>query len=211
MKIQKIKNENGNSFDFEFIQDDKCLSIFFAGNLDLYFSLRSDQFLPIHKNITLSFDITKENYEVFMLFDDLYKEIINGKIFTEDSEGDFDEEYNKKHFLNSYEYRSLVDEDKNINWISDDGAAEEEDILKISLVDEDTYRLSFIRNDKPLTFGFKSNRSITARIRTSGSRYNYFYVVFMRFFQKLQDISTDEHQIHFEEVVYTKKYKKDYE
>ena len=203
MNINKIKN-NMQTYDFYLKKDGKILKIMYAGNLDLYLMLENDKTLPDNENIILHFDITKENYEIFKLFDSLYKDIITGNIFK-----DIDEKlsYNYK---NSYEYSILVDNDLNINWISDDGPPELEDVLRITKIDDDTYRLFFYRNDKPLDCGFKSSINITIRIRNSGSRYNPFNCAFMRMYQELQKIDPNYHQIHFEEIEYLKKIKKQF-
>ena len=64
---------------------------------------------------------------------------------------------------------------------------EEEDRMQISKL-YDSYCLTFIRNDKPLDSGFKSPTGIYVRLRTSGSRYDYFYIPFMRMYQTLQKV-----------------------
>ena len=46
------------------------------------------------------------------------------------------------------------------------------------------------------------------RIRNSGSNYNPFNCIFMRMFQKLQEVDNDYHQIHFEELEYKRLLKK---
>jgi len=205
MNIEKVKNTM-NSYDFYLTKDDKTLKIHYAGNLDLYLMLSNDKLLSIDKNTIMHFDITKENYEIFQLFDSLYKDIISGNIFKEDIY--IYKEFNSYDYTKSYEYRILVDDDHNIVWISDDGPVDLEDALKISKIDDDTYRLYFFRNDKPLDFGFKSSTNISVRIRNSGSRYNPFNCLFMRMFQELQNINPDYHQIHLEEIEYIKKLKK---
>jgi hypothetical protein len=170
----------------------------FAGNLDLYLSLSNGDFLPSDENTSIDFDITRENYRLFSAFDELYNNIIKGKPFGEDSDYD-------KDFSDKYEYSLLVDKNKNITWISDDGPVECEDRFVFSKKDDDTYRLSFYRNNIPNDYIYKSSTSIVVRIRNSGSRYGYFNCPFMLMFQKLQNIDTKYHQIHFEEVLYEKK------
>ena len=198
--IKKYENDM-KSCNFEFVDDEKTLKIMFAPNLDLYMSLSNGQTLPNDANVSLFFDITKENYEIFSLFDSLYKDIITGNVFP-------DSDLSTSDFTKSYEYSILVDQDSNINWISDDGPIDVEDIVTISKYDDDTYRLIFRRNDKPMDFGFKSPRNIVVRFRNSGSRYNPFNCVFMRMFHKLQNIDPNYHQIHFEEIAYVKKISK---
>ncbi len=196
IRIKKYKNDM-NTCNFELSEMGKTLKIMFAPNFDLYMSLGNGQLIPYDSNISLSFDITKENMEIFRLFDSLYKDIVLGNIFSDTNYlGDFTQ---------SYEYSILVDQNCNVNWVSDDGPIEVEDSLSVSRIDEDTYRLTFSRNDKPMDFGFKSSHNITVRFRNSGSRYNPFNCVFMRMFHELQSIDPDYHQIHFEEIEYVKR------
>ena len=203
MKIRKLKNEMG-VYDFYFTKEEKTLRIFYGGNLDLYLSLGNRELIPEDENVTLSFDITKENYEIFSLFDALYKDVLAGKVFEEEIS---DELRDQERYRNSYEYQILVDEDEKINWISDEGPPEVEDKVSISKQDEDTYRLTFYRNDKPMDFGMKNSLNISVRIRNSGSKYDPFNCIFMRMYQKLQDLDPNYHQIHIEEYEYLKKQK----
>ncbi len=196
MEIKKTKN-NMNSYNFELIKDDKSLKISFSGALDLHMSLSDGKIIPDNENVSIYFDITKEHYDLFALFDALYKSIISCNIFE-------DKKLNKNLFL-SYEYHILVDENKNINWVSDDGPFELEDMLRISKYDDDTYRLTFIRNDKELDFGYKSSRKISVRFRNSGSRYKPFNVPFMKMYQELHNIDLNFHQMHIEEISYIRK------
>ena len=194
MEVKKIKNDMG-CYDFWLENDDKKLTILYGGTLDLYFILSVKKNIE-NKNIKIDFDITKENYEIYSLFDSLYNDILKGNIF--------DNGYFPKSNSFKNTYSLLVDKKKNINWISDNGLIEAEDMLIISKKD-DIYRLSFFRNDKELDAGFKNPFGISIRIRNSGSRYDPFNYVFMRMYNKMQEIDPNCHQIHFEEVLYTKK------
>ena len=197
MKIDRMKNRLGNFYDYCLMEGNKELYIFFAGNLDLYFLLSTDKLLPPNENITLDFDITKENYDLYLIFDKLYNRIINSK--KTNKEDDF---WNNTDSINQ-----LVDDNLNINWISDNGPADLEDKLVISK-EEDSYKLTFIRNDKPMDFGFKSNAGIGIRFRNDGSRYNPFNCFFMELYNSLQKINPENHQIRFEELEYDEKVKK---
>lgn len=199
MEIKKEYNEREKYYEFEFTKDNKHLEIFFGGNLDLYMTLGTDKNLPYNENVTIDFDITKEDYEIYELFDTLYNDIINGNIY--------DEERLNRNIKDNYVYRDLVDKDNNITWISDDGPREVEDKLTISKL-KDTYRLTFIRNDKDLDVGFKSPYSIVVRFRNSGSWYDPFNVLFMKLFHKLQELDINYHQYHIEEYLYKRKLKR---
>lgn len=200
MEIKKYKNDS-DSYDFELISGKKILRIFFGGTLDLYLSLSDGRKFDDSKNVSASFDITKEDYEIFILFDKLYNDIISGNVFGKRNVG--------KEIDDSIvnQYREVVDKNNDINWISDDGPRDIEDRFKLSQIDKDTYRITFYRNDKPKDFGFKSSSSISIRIRNSGSYYAPFNCIFMRMFNALQEINPDYHQIHIEEYQYQKRRK----
>ena len=199
MIIKREYSEREKCYNYEFIKDSKFLKIFFGGNLDLYMTLGTDKTLPYNENVTLEFDITKEEYDIYELFDTLYYDIINGNVY--------DEERLNRNIKDNYVYRDLVDKDNNITWISDDGPQEVEDKLIISKLN-DTYRLTFIGNDKELDCGFKSPYSIVVRFRNSGSWYTPFNVLFMKMFHKLQELDINYHQYHIEEYLYTRKLKR---
>lgn len=184
MEIKKVEN-NMNCFDIWVKEDNKELKIMYGRNLDLYMIMSNGRLIPDNENTKISIDITKENPQLYDNFDKLYNSIISGNVF-EDKKGDF------SYYLESYEYQKLVDENKNITWISDNGIAEYEDRFTISKHGDDAYRLTFFRNDKTQEFGFKDHTGISVRISTSGSRYNHFYCPFMFMFQRLQDIDTKQ-------------------
>lgn len=201
MEIKKYKNEM-DSYDFELIEGNKTLRISFGGTLDLYMSLGDGRKFDDTKNVSVSFDITKGDYEIYSLFDNLYNDVITGNIYGDNKRKLSDDDY-----LLMEAYNLLVDNDKNINWISDNSEPEIEDRLRISKKDDDTYTLTFYRNDKPMDFGFKSSTCISVRFRNSGSKYVPFNCIFMRLYNHLQDVDPDYHQIHIEEYQYQKRKK----
>ena len=207
MEIIKYMNYL-NCYYYKFKKNNKILNIFYAGNLDLYMSLRDENINNYDNNLELYFDITKENYQIYELFEQLYNYIIEGNPFAEylyDDNDIFDNiDYKKIYF-----YKDLVNENKNIIWISDNGPRDAEDKLIIKK-EEDYYRLIFVRNDKPLDCGYKSPFGISIRFRNSGSYYAPYNCVFMNLYNKLNEIDLINHQIHFEELEYQKKLKKVY-
>ena len=75
-----------------------------------------------------------------------------------------------------------------------------EQLVKISKI-EDNIVLEFIRpKTEKNTYGYRDFESVSIRFRTSGSRYDEFYIPLMRMFNKLQDYNPNEHQIHIEEL-----------
>ena len=176
MEIRKIPNEE-DYYDIELIKDNKTLKMFFAGNLDLYISLENGKLIPQDQNVTLTLDIDKEDNEIYYLFKKLYENIINANT----SNG----------IWQTFTYRKLVNENKNINWISDDGIEDAEDIMKISMVNE-KINLSFVRRKKIIENKMKNPLGITVRIRNARSRYKPFNLLFMDLYNNLQKIEIDK-------------------
>ena len=204
MQIKKYKNEE-NSYNIELINNNLILRILFARNLDLYMHLETDE-IPENEDCSISFDITKEDYDIFLLFDSLYNDIIKGNVFGKDLCLD-NEENELFNYRNSFEYQKLVDKENNITWISDDNPNDTKDSLTISKLDEDTYRLTFKRNKEKIKNPYQDFSSIRIRFRNCGSKYNPFNCAFMRMYQSLQEIDDTFHQIHIEELQYIKRKK----
>ena len=134
MNIKREKNNFFKGYDYEIIDKDKKLRIIYAGNLDLYFVLVFNNEIPYGESATRSIKITKENYELYKIFDDLYEEVTNGKIFEDEEASNSISDYLSQ--------RDLVDSNNNICWISDEGPREVEDSMTISKK-EDAYNISF--------------------------------------------------------------------
>jgi hypothetical protein len=156
------------------------------------------------------FYITKENIIIYNLFDDLFNNCKNAKVYFVD---EFDlqfcdteeqiqfkyDEYNEwnNHLKQSFVYKKLVS-DNTITWISDDSLSFDDktgDGLKI-IKEDNQYKLKFTYYEDE----FPHVRSI--RIRNSGSRYYPFNIIMMNFFNKLQEYNPKYHQIHIEEYLY---------
>ena len=179
MEIKKKLNFAG-TYDIQLIKGRKKLTILWARVLDLYMVLEDGERIPFRKAKSIDFDISVEDKEIYQLFDKLYNDVIDGNIFETKSK-------KKPDRITLYNYNLLVDENKNIVWVSDDGLFDEVDRMQISKMN-DTYRLTFMRTEKQ-TFGeFKDPYAIYVRLRTSGSRYDPFYIPFIRMYRSLQGI-----------------------
>ena len=77
MKVIKHENEFGLIISFKEL--DKQFDVSFSGNGDLYWTIRSE-----NVNDDNNFIITKENYEVYRLFEELFDDIENIKIDDEE-------------------------------------------------------------------------------------------------------------------------------
>ena len=86
MKVIKQENEFGLIISFKEL--DKQFDVSFSGNGDLYWTICSE-----NVNDDNNFIITKENYEVYRLFEELFDDIENIKI-SKDTKASF-----KKNFI----------------------------------------------------------------------------------------------------------------
>ena len=138
MKLTKEQHESGTAILLQ--EGDKTLSFTYGGNLDLYWTLRTQD-----ESTPKTFTITKENYGVYRLFARLFSDVENINIHslddeylpfyieTEEEEREYlakrakeieDEKriyrkYNKAH------YNELFNpEEKMITWYSDETAHE---------------------------------------------------------------------------------------
>ena len=201
MIVKKYQLESGLMINFH---EDTCdLSISFQGNFDLYWSIRSKEAGDKH-----SFVITKENYQVYLLFDKLYSDIKNINIFGNETEEDKD--YYRNY--NASKYRELFNEDtKTITWYSDEVNHDVSNFLKIKK-ENDTFKLDFFtQNDiEGYDRDFKTAFYIPIRFRNSGSSYDPFNCVFMNMYNDLKDVDDVldyGHQIHIGEILYKQKIK----
>ena len=189
-----------DSYNYEFNNGDNRLLISFERNMDLYFQLFLKKRIEFGKSAQINFDITKEDYDLFLLFDELYNDVISYKI------DEYNNRLNNKFYLQD-RYEILVDNNKNITWVSDEGQFDYEDAFKISKINCDIYRMTFIRNPIMGEFFLKNAHVISVRISNSGSRYDPFNIIFMRFFNNLQKIDPNNRQINNKENLSLKKIK----
>lgn len=219
MKVIKQENEFGLIISFKEL--DKQFDVSFSGNGDLYWTICSE-----NVNDDNNFIITKENYEVYRLFEELFDDIENIKIFddeeyitfylkTEEEKQEYiknqkDEieyEKNKYRLFNLSNHNELFDKENNtITWYSDETNHEVANILKIRKENE-SFELEFYIQPyiEEYDRDFNSLYHIPIRFRNSGSSYDPFNIVFMRMYEKMKqvyDINDYGHQIHIEEYLY---------
>lgn len=193
----------------------------FAGNLDLYFNL-----IGLEEGNT--FLIGKDNYEIYEIFDSLYKQVLNGcefKITEEEKNSlkwecemydkDFAEELvelenrrekTRQKYLNIASYRGLIEDDK-IIWRSDDFPDDSAPFLIIHKL-PNAYELEFgvLTTDRNLEdyernalSDFKHKFMVSVRFCNSGSRYEPFNTCFMHAYNKMLELDPEYHQIDIEE------------
>lgn len=217
-----IKKEGEFGPTILFYEENKILKFTFGGNGDLYWTIHCK-----NESDEKSFVITKENYSVYTLFEQLFSDIENINIFdmgaipfyieTEEEKKEYfknyekENEYQKKKYrlFNYSNYNELYDDNnKTITWYSDETAHEVANILKIKKAEE-KFIIEFYT--QPYINGydedFHSPNHISVRFRNSGSSYDPFNIVFMKMYNKMQeldDINDIGHQMHIEEYLYSK-------
>ena len=212
MEISKNKSQFGAS-DITICSGDKKFQLFFGGDLDLYWSCID---LSQDTNDVVRFNITKENYFLYSLVEELYERIKNCRVFdVEECELEFcetseevDELYKRKQDSNERlkgfsNYEKLFDNSTGIiSWHDDESIFEEGNVVNIIPGDEE-FVLEFVPGVKCDAYDM-----IGIRFRNSGSTYTPFNSVFMRMFNQLQEYDPNYHQVHIEEILYNQKVKK---
>ena len=215
MEVKCYQNEQRTK-DYTIINNEKKLRIMYCGTLDLYMQLNSPNLKEELSSDT--FEITKENYFIYSLFEQLYDDIRLCNLYQVDENDllwcDTKEEIEalysnikrrNEELKNSVVYKSIFD-GNSVIWYSDEYIHDETDILKITKED-DKYILEFKEQRLPETDSdrWRIPGSICIRFRNSGSYQKPFNLTFMRMYQKLQEYDPEYHQIHVEEYIYQKK------
>lgn len=199
MQLIKEKHEFGTNVFYG--DEQKYIGFTFGGNGDLYW--------VIHSAAEKDFTVTKENYALYELFEQLYNDIENVNIFPDDQELFYESEESKARYrlYNRSNYNELFDEEqKIITWYSDETARIVANYVRITK-GTNSYTLSFFVQSHINGYDrdFHSSSYIPVRFRNSGSSYDPFNIVFMRMYLSLvniDDINDYGHQIHFEEYLY---------
>ena len=80
--VNRISNPQfENTYNYELRDNDKSMILSFQGNLDFYMSAIS---YKDNRDKKISFTITKENYAIYSLFDELFRDIEECNIFSFD-------------------------------------------------------------------------------------------------------------------------------
>lgn len=150
------------------------------------------------------FEITKENYYIYSLFEDLYNSIKNSEIFEIDDSQflscktivDKNKEFNER--CKKFNNWNKLFCDGIITWKCDDYSFEEANNLVSIEKEEDKFIIDFMLNDC-------MNYSHCIRFRNSGSCYEPYNSLFLKMFLKFQGYDLEDRQIHFEEYLYEKR------
>ena len=190
-------NKSGHGYDyFDMSTDEGIFRISFENNLDSYWSFKPNvNFLDSEESYEIN--ITKGNYFLYQLFEELYDSIKTGIIQTGRTYNDdgiikLEKEEIKRLFV-----------DDSIYFLSDDFADEEASSFRITK-EKDIYKIVFSKSHSKIYFN-----TFAVRIRNSGCRYGFFYIPFKNLYNKLVEYSKEDYyQMHLEEYVYNKTYKK---
>lgn len=196
-EIESRQNERGY-YRFSIKTDEGTIFVSFENNLDLYMSCEHEGNMleaPLVKNFT----ITKENYEIYQIFDNLYHRVTTG--FPHDGIDEEDKDIFFRWLLSENNPEALV-KDGIICWHSDDYYYENASVVCIEKVG-DKFVITFKKSKLAYDDGLLMTYAV--RIRNSGSRYNPFNCAFMQMYQELKGYNPEYHQIHLEELAYDAK------
>ena len=207
MVVKRYINQEG-TFNYHLIDNNKELLIMFGGDGDLYFS-----FLKHYDNDNNKFVITKDNMYVYNCFKELLNSLENPnlhKVSSLELECCETKEEIRNLYKKAEKYNEKLKEESRykdlynngvVCWHSDEFSYDTTDVVKIYNVGEEII-LEFEKNKYE---DYKSE--IAIRFRNSGSYYNPFNSIFMQMYNNLNEYDPDYHQIHLEEVGYSKKMK----
>ncbi len=210
----QIKRESNfyETYDYDFIEGDKTLSIYLGPDCALHFLLKNAK----EKNsLAETFTITKENILLYTAFEETYRRIVMNEIYepsaTEIATCQNKEDYEslkqlteeQKVLIEEFhqkEYDILVKE-KNITWYSESDDYENSAHFTIEKI-EDSFQLHFqnrkIENKKISSLGGKE--FLDVRIGIQASHFFPYNVAFINLYRRLQAIDPEYHQYHIEEM-----------
>lgn len=228
MEVIKKKSEVG-TYDICIKEsEDKSLALIWGGNGDLYWLLDNLEEMDVKEDPMYdTFCITKKDYAIYSMFEELYDDLMNGRIYLPEEhmnthvEDLTEEEKEEVEKYNAYEIEHAREENEDIKrsaryqlltadnvvtWYSDEEERRIAEIVRISK-QEDSILLEFIRQSKKDDLGdTRLPGYYSIRFRTSGSTYTPCDLVFTRHFLKMQEYDFDApQQIHIEEWCYREK------
>ena len=212
-----IRKETPFGPTFTIVTETGSFEIYYGGNLDLYWEYYYRG--SIQTTTSEKIIITRENYFLFALFNELYNDIKNTNLFVLDSSdflyssyitnADLKKEKERIRKLNQREKDKSFYNAKRlfkngaIEWHSVESTYEDGSILTIKPCEEG-YEVSFEKSketeDSFLTYA--------VRIRNSGSRYEYYNIPFMRMYQELIQGYLNNPQISIDEYMNQKRLEK---
>ena len=183
-------------------KDDKKLKIQLMYNGDLYW-----QIIDAKDSIMKVFEIFKEDYQIYEVFEILYNDIKNKNIHDiyDDIKMCTSKEQLQSVYNNYEEKRNCIINYKNmssdgfITWVSDNNYYDISNVVTIFKKD----------NKFVLMFNLRDYQSRNViRFSNNNSRYKPYNICFMKHFRNLYNLEINKNQIHIEEYSYLKKLKK---
>lgn len=198
--MQVIKSRDDSGLIVELKEGNDRLEIHFARNLDLYW---------VSNSISHEHTITKENYYLYNLFEQLYKDIETINLFNDETYPlEEDKVYFRKYDRSNYN-ELFNKKEKTITWYSDETNEKVANYLTIKKL-KDSFKITFKTQEHIDGYDrdYHNKYSIPVRFRNSGSRYDPFNCIFMRMYQNMEwldDVLDEGHQIHIDEYLYNQK------
>lgn len=192
--IEVDKSKNNWGYDtFTIKTDEGAFRILFADNGDLYWRYLCEENI-LDASERKEFTITKENYFIYGLFFDLYKNIKQNRVYFGLQENDYLQIKGENNL-----FKNGV-----IDWYSDECP---DDIASRLIIkkEEESFKLTFVKSKEDYDGIFMT---YSVRFRNSGSRYKPHNISFMNMYKELKKYNFDNHQIHIEEYLYNQKVKK---
>lgn len=178
MIIRKKANDY-NTFDIDLVNDGKVLSIY-QGGADPNISCRFEDYRRI-SNIT--FDIPRDEEELYSIFEKLYIDIINGNVLGEDTSIPSVQESMK--LQKSMSWYPTINQNGVITVMCDAYPLKCPNTLRITKL-ESGITLEFDKSQDMYTI--KAPYSVSINIRQSGSRIYEFCIPFNTMFKQLQGL-----------------------
>ncbi|MDD3048693.1 MAG: hypothetical protein PHQ89_01715 [Bacilli bacterium] len=206
LEITKKLAEHG--YYFIITTEEGSFEISYEGNLDLYWANKYSGSI-LDQPASKSFTITKENYYLYTLFNELYQNVKKCNVFTleeidiafcadkeEINEKRLEKEKLNQRLKKGEEYnQERLFQNEVIEWRCDDFSYEEASILKIKK--ENNAFIVIFEKSKQKQTDVKATYSV--RISNSGSRYNPFNILFMKMYNSLLNYEPKTHEPHIEE------------
>ncbi len=195
MIVTKRKSEVG-TLDIRIEEnEDKHLDVIFGGNGDIYWVYDNlEQLYAEEDSMYEAFTIPKEEINLYKIFNELYEDLVNCRIFvpetTELIPGGIKKDQercrrNNENLKKDPRYNMLV-QNGAITWYSDEEYREIAEIVRITKNDNGIL-LEFIRQSIIDDMNMKRMPGwYSIRFRTSGSTYTPCDMVFWRHFNNLQ-------------------------
>ena len=219
IEIRKINNPHFKCQDIEYKNKDNSLYMTYGGNGDLYWHITGKHSKIEFPYVYYDFVITKEDYDLYEKFRDLYNKIF----FYKSKITNF--ELENRCWRNIADYKKVIEEEKRLFFFERSKLVFDDKIIWYS---EDCIKDEGWDNEfppswviiKPIVDGMllqfkvkvKKEESlkdfipdVTIRFCNDGCRYRPFNGPFMELYNEMMEYDDNYHQMHIEEFMYLTK------